>query len=136
MLRSSKKLFGEIKSTQDILIKFDIVPCAFRPPAGITNPKLGPVLHRLGLCCVTFSCRGFDGGNRYVKGLANKILKKVKPDDIIVLHDVQPKNETSVNLWLGEVELILSGLREKKIEVVPLAELIGKSLAISEDKEA
>ena len=74
----TKKLFEEIKSTQDVLKGFAVVPCAFRPPAGITNPKLGPILCQLGLSCVTFSCRGFDGGNRRIKGLAEKILKKVK----------------------------------------------------------
>lgn len=125
MLRFSKKLCEEIEKTQMILSKFNIVPFAFRPPAGIMNPKLGNILSQLGMYCVTFSCRGFDGGNRYIRGLAETILKKVKPDDIIVLHDVKPKRDTSVDVWLKEIELILSGIKEKKLCVVSLAELIG-----------
>lgn len=136
MLRSSKKLFDEIKSTQDILKKHGIVPLAFRPPVGITNPKLGAILRQMEMYCLTFSCRGFDGGNRHIKCLAQKILNKVKPGDIILLHDIQPKRKTSADLWLREVDLILSGLREKNIAVIPLTELIGKPLMLSDYKEA
>ncbi|MEI6124951.1 MAG: polysaccharide deacetylase family protein [Pseudomonadota bacterium] len=126
MLRSSKKIFQEIKTVQDILKKHALIPLAFRPPVGITNPKLGAILRQMEMYCLTFSCRGFDGGNRYVNDLAQKILKKVKPGDILLLHDVRPRGGASADLWLREVELLFCGLREKNIEVVPLAELIGR----------
>jgi peptidoglycan/xylan/chitin deacetylase (PgdA/CDA1 family) len=128
MLSSTKSLFKEIELTQNALKKYNIIPYAFRPPVGITNPKLGPILNTLGMYCVTFSCRGFDGGNRYIHGLAGKILKKVKADDIIVLHDIQPKGKISVDLWLREIDLVLSGLKKKKLAVIALHELIGKSV--------
>jgi len=128
MLSSTKRLFEEIELTQNVLKKYNIIPYAFRPPVGITNPKLGPILRKMGMYCVTFSCRGFDGGNRYINGLAEKILKKVKPDDIIIFHDIQPKGKTSVDLWLREIDLVLSGLRKKKLTVIALHELIGKSV--------
>ena len=76
--------------------------------------------------CVTFNCRGFDRGNRDIKGLARKILKKVKPDDIIVLHDVKPGKGKSVDQWLEQIDLILSGLEQKNIQIVSLAELVGR----------
>ena len=128
MLKSTKTLFEEIKLTQNVLKKYNIISYAFRPPVGITNPKLGPILRKMDMYCVTFSCRGFDGGNRYIIGLAEKILKKVKPDDIIVLHDIKPKGKTSVDLWLREIDLILSGLQKKELTIIPLHELIGKSV--------
>ena len=126
MLRSSKKLREEIEAAQTVLKKLSIIPYAFRPPAGITNPKLGRILSHLEMYCVTFSCRGFDGGNRDIKGLARKILKKVKPDDIIVLHDVKPGKGKSVDQWLEQIDLILSGLEQKNIQIVSLAELVGR----------
>jgi hypothetical protein len=78
--------------------------------------------------CVTFSCRAFDRGNRHIDGLARKILGKVKPDDIVLLHDVRPDGENGVQQWLHEIELILSGFLTMGFNVIPLDELIGKSV--------
>jgi len=72
---------------------------AFRPPVGIISPKLPQVLNKLGLFCVTFSCRAGDAGNRNIKNLSSRILKKVKADDIILLHDVNPHREKTVLLY-------------------------------------
>ena len=58
MLKSEKKLFREIASTQTFLKQFGVLPLAFRPPAGIVNPKLGGILKQQNLFCVHYSCRG------------------------------------------------------------------------------
>ena len=76
MLRSYNYLYQEIFRVQEVLRKMGIQTLAFRPPVGIINPKLAPILDKLGMFCVTFSCRAFDSGNRRVKNLSSKILKK------------------------------------------------------------
>jgi peptidoglycan/xylan/chitin deacetylase (PgdA/CDA1 family) len=126
MLRPYQKLFQEVAIAQNIIKKFGILPFAFRPPVGLTNPKLGPVLSRLGMVCITFSCRAYDRGNRQIRGLAGKILKKVRPDDIILLHDVRPSTIGDIPIWLNEIESILSGLTKRGFSVLPLDELIGR----------
>ena len=103
-----------------------VVSSAFRPPAGITNPRLGKVLRQLDLCLVNFSCRALDGGNRWIKDLSGKILKKIRPDDIILLHDTRPKMEDLLDGWLKEIEQVLAGLEAKNLKVLPLAEIIGR----------
>ena len=128
MLYPYHKLYQEIDAAQDILKKFGILPLVFRPPVGLTNPKLRPILTTLGMFCVTFSCRAFDRGNRHIDGLARKILGKVKSDDIVLLHDVRPNGENGVQQWLHEIELILSGFLTMGFNVIPLDELIGKSV--------
>ena len=130
MLHSSEKLHREIEATQVLLRRFGISPVAFRPPVGITSPKLSHALLKQGLYCVTFTCRAFDGGNRYLQGLSGRILKKIKPDDIILLHDIRPKGANKPDLWLREIDNILSGLKNKGLQVVPLAELLGKPVMI------
>ena len=130
MLRCSEKLYREIESTQVLLKGFGISPAAFRPPVGITNPRLAKILFKQGLYCVTFTCRANDFGNRYIKGLSNKILNKVKPDDIILLHDIRPKVETDAECFLREIDMIMSGLKSKGIQVVPLAELLGQPVMV------
>ena len=83
MLRSEKILQSEISLVQQELRKFGVVTHAFRPPVCVTNPKLGKVLSRMDMMAVGFSCRGPDGGNRWIKTLSHRILKKVQPDDIL-----------------------------------------------------
>lgn len=130
MLKSSRQLKAQIAKTQSVLGSHGIRPLVFRPPAGITNPKLGLVLAELGLNAVNFSCRAMDKGNRKVSGMASKILGRVRPGDIILLHDLAPRSEMPDNqftrLFLTELECVLDGLKSKKLSVVPLSELIGQ----------
>ena len=130
MLSRTERLLREIASTQTLLRRFGISPVAFRPPVGIANPKLDHVLRKAGLYCVLFSCRAGDFGNRRIHGLAGRILKKVKADDIILLHDVRPRSAGGVEGWLREVELILNGLKERGLEVIPLTELIARPVMV------
>ena len=82
MLKSGQRLKEEIIKTQAVLAAHGIRPLVFRPPAGITNPKLGPVLAELGLSAVNFSCRAMDKGNRRISGIALKILGRVRAGDM------------------------------------------------------
>jgi peptidoglycan/xylan/chitin deacetylase (PgdA/CDA1 family) len=128
MLRSLSRLRAEIQTTQELLSEFGVSAHAFRPPVGITSPRLGPVLAEAGLVCVNFSRRGFDAGNRRLSRLSEKILKRVKPDDIILMHDRSPKGSTGAVSFISEVEHILSGLKEKNMHVLPLSELTGMTI--------
>jgi len=128
MMGSYDYLYQEISRTQDVLQKMGVNTLVFRPPVGIINPKLPLVLNKLGLFCLTFSCRAFDAGNRHVKNLSFRILKKVKADDIILLHDVSPRRKEDNTLLLSEIEKILQELIKKGLKVVPLTDLIGKKI--------
>lgn len=128
MLGSYNYLYEEIFRVQGALKEMGVNAIAFRPPAGIISPKLPPVLDKLEMFCVTFSCRAFDAGNRFVKNLSSKILKKVKANDIILLHDIPPRKKEESALLLPEVEKILQGIIAKDLKVVPLSELIDKKI--------
>lgn len=123
MFKGFRRIEAEIQSTQEALQTFGVMPLIFRPPVGITYPGLGHVLKRLNLYTVNFSCRAFDCGNRRIKGLAARILKDVKADDIIMLHDVAPPQSEDCGDWLTQVEAVLAGLKRRGLQVLPLAEL-------------
>jgi hypothetical protein len=80
---------------------------------------------------VNFSCRAGDGGNRWIKNISKKILKRIRPGDIVVLHDVRPHKQSLLTYWLNEMDLIVSGLKEKGLAVLPLAEIIGRPVMIT-----
>ncbi|HBF42789.1 MAG TPA: polysaccharide deacetylase family protein [Desulfobacteraceae bacterium] len=132
MFRSSKFIAREIESAQNVLNNFGVIPLAFRPPVGITGPRLRPALLKTGMYTVNFSCRGPDAGNRWIKGLSKKILRRIRPEDIIALHDVRPHNPLLFASWIDEIELILSGIKDKGIEVLPLGEIIGRPVMKTE----
>jgi len=116
----------EIESTQRALMQFGIMPRTYRPPVGIVGPGLRQPLHEARLRLINFSCRAFDRGNKRIDGMAARILKRVKADDIILLHDIMPKGEAYSLTWLREIEKLLQGLEGKGLSVLPLQDLIGK----------
>ncbi|OPY88949.1 MAG: Peptidoglycan-N-acetylglucosamine deacetylase [Syntrophus sp. PtaU1.Bin208] len=125
MLRSSRRLAEEIDGLQEVLSSFGIRPRVFRPPVGITNPRLGPVLRQRGMSCVNFDCRALDSGNRRVKGISRKLLKKMRPGSILLIHDCRPSEKTDVSRWISEIDALLEGIARSGYKVVPLQELTG-----------
>ena len=124
--RGAEKIAAEILMAQRVLEDLGVRPMVFRPPVGVTYPGLGKVLERLGLVAVTFSCRALDCGNRSLGRLSERILRRARPDDIIMLHDHMPVGRENLSHWLAEVEAILSGIPRKALMFRPLSELIGR----------
>jgi len=129
MLRCTRTLKRDIRLTQRVLAQAGVRPLFFRPPVGITNSRLGSVLDRLELRALTFSCRVYDRGNRDIRNLAAKVLSKVQPGDIVLLHDCPPANG-GTDTWLQELEQLFQALERQRM-VVPLAELIGQPVMVS-----
>jgi peptidoglycan/xylan/chitin deacetylase (PgdA/CDA1 family) len=129
-LRGTKRLLKEIESTEGILENFGIRCLAFRPPVGISGPRLREVLRNREVRVIGFSCRALDGGNRWISRLSKRILKRVRADDIVLLHDVRPKDARLLPLWLKEVESLLLGLEATGLAVLPLSEIIGRPVMV------
>jgi peptidoglycan-N-acetylglucosamine deacetylase len=62
-------------------------PLFFRPPAGLRNPLLDPVLAQLGLRLVSWSVRGYDTRNGDSKRVRDKLLRGLRAGAILLLHD-------------------------------------------------
>jgi len=127
MLKRLTTLQNEIASLQSIFLKFGVVPLTFRPPVGITSSRLWRVLLENGMFCVNFSRRAADFGNRRVTKLASRILAKVVPGDIILLHDVAPRQGDVTELLL-EFSILIEGLKERGMEILPLSRVIGREV--------
>jgi hypothetical protein len=130
MFRCSAALVAEIESTQRVLAVHGIKPHVFRPPVGILTPRYIEALRRTGLTAVTFSRRAGDRGNRCIRGLAGRILRRLRPGDIVLLHDTAPQRPGDLELWLAEIGLLISGIGQQGLAVVPLATVLGR-LAMS-----
>lgn len=131
MLRSKKRLRRDIKKTQQILKTFGIRPLVFRPPAGITNPRLQSVLQEEHLQAVTFSCRAFDHGNKKIANLAKRITTKLTPGAIILLHDLAPESAEATVEWQQELAALFTTLYQTKQKVLPLNMLIDSEVMLT-----
>lgn len=129
-LRSTRKLRSEIHKTQEVLKRQGLSPLAFRPPVGITNPRLKTVLSKAGMFLVNFTHHSGDMGNRHLVGLADRLLKRIKAGEIIVLHDKWPGNTKDLDKWLAEVEQLIRGIKLRGLRIVPLEELIDRQVMI------
>jgi peptidoglycan/xylan/chitin deacetylase (PgdA/CDA1 family) len=128
MLKSADALKKEIQKAQRVLCRLGVFPYTFRPPVGITNPRLNNVLNQLDMYTVNFSRRAGDWGNRQIDHLSKKILQKLRSGDIIMLHDIPLHNEKMKRHWLAEIDHILAGIKEAKLSILPLAELIDRPI--------
>lgn len=128
MLRRSGRLEREIDACQKTLAKQGVRSLVFRPPAGIVNPKLGPLLEQRGMSCVLFSVRPKDFGNRRIHDLARRVLSRARPGDIILLHDRKPAPPLGVDKWLEEVARIIQDLKGRGVNPVSLSSMLGFSV--------
>lgn len=63
------------------------MPHCFRAPAGLRNPLLDPVLHRLGLHLVSWTRRGFDTREGDPQRVLQRLTQGLRGGDILLLHD-------------------------------------------------
>lgn len=131
--KRSKTMAHEIEATQSALRTVGVVALAYRPPMGITAPRLGRLMKAKGMYVVNFSCRARDGGNRWIINLSQRILKRVRADDIVLLHDVVPTPPSHLSYWVNEIDLIIKGIQAKGMEILPLADIIGRPVMMDLD---
>lgn len=78
----------ELQAAQDTLTAITGQrPLFFRAPAGLRNPFLDPVLHRLGLQLASWSMRGFDTRIGDAARVENRLLRGLQSGAILLLHD-------------------------------------------------
>ena len=78
----------EIGAAQQILAEITgHAPRYFRAPAGLRNPLLAPVLHRLELDLVSWTRRGYDTVQRRPSRVLARLTHKLAAGDILLLHD-------------------------------------------------
>ncbi|MCB2217222.1 polysaccharide deacetylase family protein [Desulfofustis glycolicus] len=126
MFRSEARLSAEIELTQRVLGAHGIRPHFFRPPVGINTPRYVEPLRQSGLTAVTFSRRAGDRGNRKIHGLSGRILRRLRPGDIVLLHDTAPRRVVDLSLLLAEIERLISGIEQRGLAIIPVATLLGR----------
>ena len=85
---STAKIVEEIQKCDEIALSVGGVKLnSFRPPFGVINPKTKKALEITGHKVIGWNVRSYDAVLNSKRYILNRILKKIKPGDVILLHD-------------------------------------------------
>lgn len=87
---NAKKILEEINTTDVLLEKFTSKKIQFfRPPYGVTTPSIRRALQLSDHKVIGWSIRSLDGGLKDQKIIYNRIIKRISPGGIVLLHDTE-----------------------------------------------
>lgn len=89
----------------------------YRPAFGVTNPNIKSAVKNLNILPIGWSIRSLDTTKRSEKKVLERITKKIKKGDIILMHDT---SEKTVNV----LEQLLIFLKTKNLQSVTVDQLL------------
>ena len=121
-LLMGRSLRREVEDAQAALADVaGIAPRWFRAPMGVRSPTLEPLLNRNALDLASWSRRGFDTQCRDPSVVTGRLLRRLAPGDVLLLHDGNaarmPGGDAVVQAVLPRV---LDGLRASRLSAVAL----------------
>lgn len=99
----------------------------YRPPVGLKSPGLARVAHARKLNIVAWSVHSRDTIIRDPQRVAARVLHRVQPGDIVLMHDGHELDGRHRRGILASLPLILAGLKERGLKAVTASELLGRS---------
>ncbi|MEO8255505.1 MAG: polysaccharide deacetylase family protein [Flavobacterium sp.] len=115
---NAKKIKTEIQKTDDLLEKFTSKKINFfRPPYGVTTPSIRRALKTTGHKVIGWNIRSLDGGTKNQSLIFNRIIKRVSPGGIVLLHDTASHS-------VLVLEQFLQFLQQNNYEVISIEELL------------
>ena len=80
---------NEIKMTSDyIQSTIGKRPLFFRPPFGVTTPRIGRAVRKLGMSCIGWNIRSLDTVEKRTREeIVERVIPQIKPGSVILLHD-------------------------------------------------
>lgn len=63
----------------------------YRPPFGVTNPNIARAIKRTGKKSIGWNVRSLDTVTGQAPAVYRRIIKKIRPGSIVLLHDTSEK---------------------------------------------
>lgn len=118
----------EIACAQAILAELGgRAPRFFRPPAGLRNPLLDPVLCAMGLRLVSWTRRAFDTRRNDAGEVASRLLDDMAAGDILLLHDGHAaRTPSGTPVVLDVLPLVLDRIRSLGLRPATLHDAVNR----------
>lgn len=119
---AGKNLASELDRTQTFLHTITgSSPSLFRAPAGIRSPLLQPMLADRGLELVSWTRRGLDTIDSQPDRILRRLLRKLRPSDILLLHDGGcARSRRGVPVVLEVLPDLLGAIETAGLQAVPI----------------
>jgi peptidoglycan/xylan/chitin deacetylase (PgdA/CDA1 family) len=118
---STARLRTELSQTQTAILKATgMAPQFFRPPMGLSNPRIFRAAREFNLQVIGWSVRSLDTISADPEKIVARITRRLEPGAIILLHD---GNIPAARL-VPTVKLLLATLRERGYDVVRLDKML------------
>jgi len=96
----------------------------YRPPMGLKSPPLARAARRHRLTLVAWSLHSRDTRTADPKRTAQRVLERIRPGDIVLMHDGHDRPGRHRPACAQAVPSILQGLSEKGLQCVTVSELL------------
>jgi peptidoglycan/xylan/chitin deacetylase (PgdA/CDA1 family) len=118
-----RRLWREVAGAQAVLTALaGRAPRFVRAPAGLRSPLLDPVLAELDLLHASWSRRGYDTRCRDPSRVLRRLLRGLRPGDVLLLHDGNAaRTAGNVPVVLEVVPALLTALAERGLRAVPIS---------------
>jgi peptidoglycan/xylan/chitin deacetylase (PgdA/CDA1 family) len=117
-------LRAELNQAQESIRKATgIAPKCFRPPMGLSNPRVFRAARETGLQVIGWSARGLDTKLADPEEIVSRICRRLQPGAIILLHD----GNIPADRLVTTVKTLLDRLRTLDYEIVRLDQLLNPS---------
>jgi peptidoglycan-N-acetylglucosamine deacetylase len=121
---SVPRLRTELNQAQEAIRQATgIAPTCFRPPMGLSNPRIFRAAREAGLKVIGWSARGLDTKLTDSEEVVSRICRRVEPGAIILLHD----GNIPADRLLTTVKTLLDRLSTLDYEVVRLDHLLNSN---------
>jgi peptidoglycan-N-acetylglucosamine deacetylase len=100
----------------------------YRPPFGIKSPPFVLAASERQLTMVAWSLHSRDTSAADPQCIAERVLKRIRPGDIVLMHDGHDLPGRHRPACAQAMPAILQGLREKELQCVTVSELLQSTL--------
>lgn len=121
-------ILQEIESAQKTISTVTgVKPMFFRAPMGFRPPFLASAMELSGLCCATWTRRGFDTFANDTEPVLQKLLNGLAAGDILLLHDGRPNRPNKNRMVILEaLRRLLEHLQTANLKSVSLPDACGR----------
>ncbi len=118
---TAESLSSELGRCEEVLERvLSYHPCLFRPPEGVLSDAVNVCAEQGDYSLVLWSVDTKDWETKQVGSITEKVLRKIKAGDIVLMHDYVAKSKTPEAL-----EILLPKLLALGYEPVTVGELLG-----------
>lgn len=124
-MRAEPSITEDLKRNQDVVEQASAVrPTLFRPPVGLTSPRIQVAVKALGLRVIGWSARAFDGASAPDRETTKRrVIPGLTPGAIVLLHDAPERGDQAPSS-IDALPELLAAAHERGLRCVTVSTLL------------